>query len=140
MTETTATRHASRRSESAPWLIGSGAATLLAIVLSFLAFHDVHAGEADLTLEYTILIASAGWILLLAVALIWQGRLAFGVISLVALATIAWLARDAGPLAPASLARDLVATAVFVWFIVLSGTLLRTGFVALGEAGRPPVS
>ncbi len=136
MAETSNATRAPRRSESAPWLIGSGAVTLLVVVLSFLAFHDVHAGETDLTLEYTILIASAAWAIVLAIALFRHGWRVFALVSLVALATIAWLARDAGPSAPVSTARDLVASAVYIWFIVLSGTLLRTGFILLGESDR----
>jgi len=72
--------------------------TIAALLLVFAAFDDITTDDAtSFPLEYTILIASAVWLLFVAVRLMRHGEGLLGGISLLALAGAVWGQRAVGP-------------------------------------------
>src|SRR6476661_8344118 len=72
--------------------------TIAALLLVFAAFDDITTDDAtSFPLEYTILIASAVWLLFVAVRLMRHGQGMLGGISLLALAGAVWGQRAVGP-------------------------------------------
>ena len=71
--------------------------TIAALLLVFAAFDDITTDNAtSFPLEYTILVASAIWLLFIAVRLMRHGHGLLGGISLLALASAVWGQRAAG--------------------------------------------
>jgi hypothetical protein len=72
--------------------------TIAALLLVFAAFDDITTDNAtSFPLEYTILVASAIWLLFIAVRLMRHGHGLLGGISLLALASAVWGQRGVGP-------------------------------------------
>ena len=72
--------------------------TIAVLLLVFAAFDDITTDNAtSFPLEYTILVASAVWLLFIAVRLMRHGHGLLGGISLLALASAVWGQRDVGP-------------------------------------------
>ena len=72
--------------------------TIAALLLVFAAFDDITTDNAtSFPLEYTILAASAAWLLFIAVRLMRHGHGLLGGISLLALASAVWGQRAVGP-------------------------------------------
>jgi len=72
--------------------------TIAVLLLVFAAFDDITTDDAtSFPLEYTILIASAVWLLFVAVRLMRHGEGLLGGISLLALAGAVWGQRAVGP-------------------------------------------
>ena len=72
--------------------------TIAVLLLVFAAFDDITTDNAtSFPLEYTILVASAIWLLYIAVGLIRHGHGLLGGISLLALASAVWGQRAVGP-------------------------------------------
>ena len=72
--------------------------TIAALLLVFAAFDDITTDNAtSFPLEYTILVASAIWLLFIAVRLMRHGHGLLGGISLLALASAVWGQRAVGP-------------------------------------------
>src|SRR3954453_5848574 len=72
--------------------------TIAALLLVFAAFDDITTDNAtSFPFEYTILVASAVWLLFIALRLMRRGRALLGGISLLALASAVWGQRAVGP-------------------------------------------
>jgi len=119
--------------QSATWHIAIGVVTLLALVPAFLAFHDIGVREADLSAEYGLLVVCGAWILFVAAWLLRTGRKGLSVVSILALAGLAWGTRNGALATPPRTSTYVLTVACFVWFVVLSGILLRSGRQILGQ-------
>ena len=79
-------------------LLRDAVVTIAALLLVFAAFDDITTDSAtSFPLEYTILAASAVWLLFIAVRLMRRGHGLLGGISLLALASAVWGQRAIGP-------------------------------------------
>ena len=107
-----------------------GFVTVAVLLLIFAAFDDITTDNATtFRLEYTILLACAGWLLVLALRLLRQRHYGLGAVSLLALASAVVAQRAIRPgITPGFWTEYVVATAVYVWFFVLSLLLLWRGW------------
>jgi hypothetical protein len=84
--------------DATPRLRRDAVVTIAALLLVFAAFDDITTDNAtSFPLEYTILVASAVWLLFIAVRLMRRGHALLGGISLLALASAVWGQRAVGP-------------------------------------------
>lgn len=114
-----------RRRASIGWL-ADAVITMAAVLLAYAAFDDITTDNAtSFTFEYAGLAVCGAWLLVLALRLIREGRLALGGISLLALAGAVWGQRAIGPGTVPSVGPHYLATVgAFGWFAVLSVILL----------------
>jgi hypothetical protein len=119
--------------QSATGPIAIGVVTLLALVLAFLAFHDIGVREVDLSAEYGLLVVCGAWMLFVAAWLLRTGRKGLSVVSILALAGLAWGTRNGALATPPRTSTYVLAAACFAWFVVLSGILLRSGRQILAQ-------
>lgn len=106
-----------------------GLVTVGVLLLVFAAFDDITTDNAtSFPLEYTILIACAGWLLFLALRLMRQRHNALGVVSLLALVSGVVAQRAIRPgITPGFWTEYVVATAAYLWFVAISALLLWRG-------------
>jgi len=111
-------------------LLRDGAVTVAALILSFAALDDITTGkETDFTLEYGVLLVCAGWLLFVTFSLMLASRRVLGVMSFVALAAALWAQREIGPgITPGLWPAYVVTVSAFVWFLIVSGVLLVSGW------------
>jgi hypothetical protein len=109
--------------------------TIAALLLVYAAFDDITTDSAtSFPLEYTILVASAIWLLVVAVRLMRHGHGLLGGISLLALAGAVWGQRAVGPgvvwgQRTAGFKPEHVAVmTAYGWFCVLSLAMLWQGW------------
>ena len=117
-----------------------GLVTVGVLLLAFAAFDDITTDNATaFTLEYTFLVACAGWLFFLGLRLLRQHDHALGGVSLLALAGAVWAQRAIGPGITAGFrAEYVVVTAAYLWFLALSALLLRRGWRGWrGYSARP---
>jgi hypothetical protein len=114
-----------------------GLVTMGVLLLVFAAFDDITTDNATtFRLEYTFLLASAGWLFFLALRLLRHHDRVIGAVSLLALAAAVWAQRAIGPgITPGFWSEYVVATAAYVWFSALSFVLLFRGW--RGYSARP---
>jgi len=119
-------RHAASRR-----LRGDAVVTIAALLLVFAAFDDITTDYAtSFPLEYAILVASAIWLLFIAVRLLRHGHGLLGGISLLALASAVWGQRAVGPgvvwgqRAAGFKPEDAAVMIAFGWFCALSLAML----------------
>jgi hypothetical protein len=107
-----------------------GLVTVCVLLLVFAAFDDITTDNATaFPLEYTILLACAGWLFFLGLRLLRQHDYVLGGVSLLALAGAVWAQRAIGPgIRPGFWTEYVVATAAYVWFSALSAVLLWRGW------------
>ena len=112
-------------------LLRDAVVTIAALLLVFAAFDDITTDDAtSFLLEYTILIASAVWLLFVAVRLMRHGQGLLGGISLLALAGAVWGQRAVGPGVVwhqhgAGFKPEYVAvTSAYGWFCILALAML----------------
>ena len=106
--------------------------TIAALLLVFAAFDDITTDNAtSFRLEYAILVASAIWLLFIALRLMRHGHGLLGGISLLALASAVWGQRAVGPgvgwgqRAAAGFRPEYVAVLIaYGWFCTLSLAML----------------
>jgi len=112
-----------------------GLVTVGVLLLVFAAFDDITTDNATtFRLEYTILLACAGWLLVLALRLLRQRHYGLGAVSLLALAGAVVAQRAIRPgITPGFWTEYVVATAVYVWFFALSWLLLWRGWRGYSE-------
>jgi hypothetical protein len=109
-------------------LFSRAAITIVALLLTFAAFDDITTDNATtFRVEYTLLVACAGWLLFVAWSLLRDGHRALGIASLASLAGALWAQHAIGP--RSSMAREVrpeyvVITAAYLWFWVLAATML----------------
>ena len=116
-------------------LLRDAVITMAVVLFAFAAFDDITTDNAtSFTFEYGGLAVCGVWLLVLAVRLIRDGRLALGGISLLALASAAWGQRAIGPgTVPGVGTNYLAVVGAFGWFAILSVTLLVMGWLAHPE-------
>ena len=119
-------------------LSGMGAITVAVLVLVFAAFDDITTDTATaFPLEYSFLIASAGWLLFVTWTLRRRHRLLAGV-SVLAVAGSLWAQREIRPgIVPGLWPEYVVITAAYLWFWVLASTLLWLAWRADERGGAP---
>jgi hypothetical protein len=127
------------RGAGAPRHLRDGLVTVCVLLLVFAAFDDITTDNATaFPLEYTILIACAGWLFFLGLRLLRQHHHGLGAVSLVALAAAVWAQRAIGPgIRPGLWTEYVVVTAAYVWFVVLSCVLLWRGWRGYLVRARP---
>ena len=112
-------------------LLRNAVVTMVVLFLVFAAFDDITTDNAtSFRFEYAILIASAAWLLFIAVRHLRDGYAVLGGISLLALASAVWgqaaigpgvvWGRSAAPLRPEYVA----VMAAYAWFCALSLAML----------------
>jgi hypothetical protein len=107
--------------------------TVPALYLVWAAFHDIAHGEADLTVEHTILVLCAAWFLFLAVILVRVKHRLLGLISVMAVGAGLWGQGVVGSAPAGSVSpRSIAIVAAFLWFLLLAA---RLGFLSW-RAGR----
>lgn len=113
-------------------LLRDGAVSFALLLLSFAAFDDITTGhEADLSLEYGALLATAVWLLFVTFRLIRASRHVLGAMSLVALAGALWGQGGIGPgITPGPWPAYIVTAGAFVWFTAVASVLLISGWRA----------
>lgn len=119
------------------WARPVGVASLAFIVLVCLAFDDITTDTAQaFEFEYTILAVATAWFVLVSSWLIWSGRRAAGLLSLVALCGALWAQQAIGPGTRASLEPEYLTTlAALAWFLGLSLWLTLRGARASASQG-----
>jgi hypothetical protein len=108
-----------------------GTLTLVAVLLSFAALHDIAGGrESDLTNEYAALVVCGGWLLGMSIGLMRSSRHWLGGVSLAVLASAVVAQRAIGPGVAPTWAASVV-YAAWLWFgivaVVLAASALRIG-------------
>ena len=108
---------------------------LAAVGLSFAALHDITSGrETDLTNEYMMLLASAGWLAMLSIGLLRAARPLAGGLSLAALGAAAVALRRIGSGASGDSWPHYVMAAAIAWFFVLALVLFADAWrIARGD-------
>lgn len=119
-----------RRRGASVALLADAVITLAAVCVAFAAFDDITTDhDASFTSEYAGLAVCGAWMLVLAIRLIRDGRVAPGGISLLALAAAVWGQRAVGPgTVPGLGAHYLAVVGAFVWFAILSVTMFVMGW------------
>ena len=109
-----------------------GLLTAVVLLLVFAAFDDITTdNDTDFRFEYSILIASAAWLLFLALRLVRHQQPVLGGISLAALAAGLWGQHGIGPgIVPGLWPEYVVTTGAYIWFWALTLVLLWRGLHA----------
>jgi hypothetical protein len=118
-----------------------GLVTVCVLLLVFAAFDDITTDNATaFPLEYTALIACAGWLFLLGLRLLRQHHHGLGAVSLVALAAAVWAQRAIGPgIRPGLRTEYVVVTAAYVWFFAVALLLMWRGWRGYSARGRQAI-
>lgn len=116
-------------------LLRDGTVSLAALLLSFAAFDDITTGkETDFTLEYGALLVTAGWLLFVTFRLIRASHRVPGALSFVALGGALWAQFAIGlGITPGQWPTYVVTASAFLWFIIVAGVLLISGWRAHPE-------
>lgn len=106
--------------------LGSGLLTAGALLLVYAAVDDITTDNStSFPLEYSMLAVCGAWLLLLVVRLFAARRRVLGSISIAALAVASWSQFTIGlGLAPGGVTPYVAFWVAFLWFWILSGTLM----------------
>lgn len=126
MTDTGA--HADLPAPSDVGLIPTGVLTLVAVAFALAAFDDITTDKATrFPLEYSWLLGSGVWCLIVAVRLAKTGHRVLATVSLLALGSAAWGGRAIGARLPGLQSEYVTTLAGVIWFFVLSVILVALG-------------